>query len=162
MDRSTHPRGSPHRPDIDGLRAVAVSSVVLFHYGFPGVSGGFVGVDVFFVISGYLITAITRGELGQGRFSLAAFYERRVRRIVPALATMLLATGLASPFVFLPEDLRLLAKSTEASALFGSNILFSHLSPPTISTPTTSPCSRCCTRGRWPSRGSSTSSSRWC
>ncbi len=127
MDRSTHPRGSPHRPDIDGLRAVAVSSVVLFHYGFPGVSGGFVGVDVFFVISGYLITAITRGELGQGRFSLAAFYERRVRRIVPALATMLLATGLASPFVFLPEDLRLLAKSTEASALFGSNILFSHL-----------------------------------
>ncbi len=120
-------RGAAYRPDIDGLRAVAVSIVVLFHYGFAGFSGGFVGVDVFFVISGYLITAITRGEIERGRFSLAAFYERRARRIVPALVAVLLATGIASLFVFLPEDLRLLAKGTEASALFGSNILFSHL-----------------------------------
>ena len=120
-------RGGPHRPDIDGLRAVAVSLVVLFHYGVAALPGGFVGVDVFFVISGYLITAITRGELGSGRFSLAGFYERRLRRIVPALAAVLLATGIASLFVVLPEDLRLLARSTEASALFGSNILFSHL-----------------------------------
>ena len=120
-------RGGTYRPDIDGLRAVAVSIVVLFHYGFAALPGGFVGVDVFFVISGYLITAITRGEIDRGRFSLAAFYERRVRRIVPALAAVLLATGAASLFVFLPEDLRLLAKSTEASALFGSNVLFSRL-----------------------------------
>ncbi|WP_237477867.1 acyltransferase family protein [Lichenibacterium dinghuense] len=120
-------RGGFYRPDIDGLRAVAVSVVVLFHYGLAGLPGGFVGVDVFFVISGYLITAITRGELARGRFSLAGFYERRVRRIVPAFALVLLATALASPFVFLPEDLRLLGKSTEASALFGSNILFARL-----------------------------------
>ena len=116
-----------YRPDIDGLRAIAVSVVVLFHYGVPGVPGGFVGVDVFFVISGYLITAVTRDDLARDRFSLAAFYERRIRRIVPALAAVLLACGLASLFVFLPEDLRLLARSTMAAAAFGSNILFSRL-----------------------------------
>lgn len=120
-------RGGRYRPDIDGLRAVAVSIVVLFHYGIAGVPGGFVGVDVFFVISGYLITAGTRDDLARDRFSLAGFYERRIRRIVPALAAVLLACGLASLFVVLPEDLRLLAKSTMAAAVFGSNILFSRL-----------------------------------
>ncbi len=116
-----------YRPDIDGLRAVAVSIVVLFHYGFSALGGGYVGVDVFFVISGYLITAITRDEMARDRFSLAAFYERRIRRIVPALVTVLVACGLASVFVVLPEDLRLLAKSTMAAAVYGSNILFSRL-----------------------------------
>ncbi len=125
--RAVERRRNPYRPDIDGLRAVAVVVVVLFHYGAAGFSGGFVGVDVFFVISGYLITAITRGELDRGRFSIAAFYERRARRIVPAFAVVLLATGVASLFVVLPEDLRLLARSVEASALFGSNIFFSHV-----------------------------------
>ncbi len=140
--RSVHPPAPPpahgpaevrrgaYRPDIDGLRAVAVSAVVLFHYGL-GLPGGFVGVDVFFVISGYLITAIARAELARGRPSpagfLASFYERRVRRIVPAFAVVLLATATAAPFVFLPEDLRLLGKSAEASALFGSNLLFARL-----------------------------------
>ena len=128
------PRGTPHRAtptryrsDIDGLRAVAVAIVVLYHYGFSVLPGGYVGVDVFFVISGYLITAITRDEFEHRRFSLIAFYERRIRRIVPAFATVLLACGLASFFVFLPEDMRLLAKSTAAATVFGSNILFARI-----------------------------------
>ena len=124
---STSRRDVRYRPDIDGLRAVAVSIVVLFHYGFAVFGGGYVGVDVFFVISGYLITAITRDEIARDRFSLTAFYERRIRRIVPALIAVLLACGLASIFVVLPEDLRLLAKSTMAAAVYGSNILFSRL-----------------------------------
>ncbi len=122
-------RGTPgrYRSDIDGLRAVAVVIVVLYHYGFAVLPGGYVGVDVFFVISGFLITAITLGQFEHRRFSLMAFYERRVRRIVPVLAVVLLACGLTSFFVFLPEDMRLLAKSIAAAMLFGSNILFSRI-----------------------------------
>ncbi|HEY2419636.1 MAG TPA: acyltransferase, partial [Steroidobacteraceae bacterium] len=78
-----------YRPEIDGLRALAVLAVVLFHYRVPGFSGGFVGVDVFFVISGYLITGLILKERGEGRFSLRQFYERRIRRIFPALFAML-------------------------------------------------------------------------
>ena len=77
-----------YRPDIDGLRAVAVIPVVLFHVGVPIFSGGFVGVDVFFVISGYLITSIILPEIEAHRFSIATFYERRVRRIFPALVSL--------------------------------------------------------------------------
>src|SRR5271154_6892968 len=77
-----------YRPEIDGLRALAVIPVVLFHVGFTSFGGGFVGVDVFFVISGYLITGILKRELDAGAFSLRGFYERRVRRIVPALFVM--------------------------------------------------------------------------
>ncbi len=120
-------RRGAYRPDIDGLRAVAVAIVVLFHYGFSALKGGFVGVDVFFVISGYLITAITLGELAGRRFSLVSFYERRIRRIVPAFTLVLLATGLASIVTILPEDLRILARSTMASAVFASNLLFARL-----------------------------------
>ena len=125
----TQNRATPgrYRPDIDGLRAVAVSLVVLYHYGASPLPGGYVGVDVFFVISGFLITAITRDEFEHRRFSLFAFYERRIRRIVPAFAVVLLACGLASFFVFLPEDMRLLAKSTAAAIVFGSNILFARI-----------------------------------
>ena len=126
---AAHPRAEPprYRPDIDGLRAVAVSIVVLYHFGFAFLPGGYVGVDVFFVISGYLITAITRDEVEHRRFSLMAFYERRIRRIVPAFAVVLLVCGSASFFVFLPEDMRLLAKSTAAATVFGSNILFARI-----------------------------------
>ena len=72
-----------YRPDIDGLRAVAVVPVVLFHLGLSWMPGGFVGVDVFFVISGYLITTIIAREIGAGTFSILDFYERRIRRIFP-------------------------------------------------------------------------------
>ncbi|MEO9826084.1 MAG: acyltransferase, partial [Paracoccaceae bacterium] len=74
-----------YRREIDGLRAVAVLPVIFFHAGFEAFGGGFVGVDVFFVISGYLITSILIGDLKNGRFSLMRFYERRARRILPAL-----------------------------------------------------------------------------
>lgn len=74
-----------YRPEIDGLRALAAIPVILFHAGFPAFSGGFVGVDIFFVISSYLITSIILKELSQNRFSLLSFYERRARRILPVL-----------------------------------------------------------------------------
>ena len=109
-----------YRPDIDGLCAVAVVAVVLFHARVPGFTGGYVGVDVFFVISGYLITALLAGEIGAGRFSLLRFYERRVRRLWPAL------------LVVLDRCLvRLVARRTEGlwseprrRVLFVANILF--------------------------------------
>lgn len=113
-----------YRREIDGLRAIAVLPVILFHSGLTSFSGGFVGVDVFFVISGYLITAIVFGELAEGKFSLARFYERRARRILPALFVVTLATVVAAWFVLLPEDLKELGKSLLAVALFASNFLF--------------------------------------
>ena len=73
-----------YRRDIDGLRAVAVLSVMLFHFDIPPFKGGFVGVDIFFVISGFLITSIIDAEFRAGHFSLASFYDRRFRRIIPA------------------------------------------------------------------------------
>lgn len=115
---------STYRPDIDGLRAVAVLSVIAFHYGFPAVTGGFVGVDVFFVISGYLITGITVGETEGGRFSVTSFYERRLRRIAPALLVLLLFCAGAGIFVFLPGDMRLIGSSLTNAAAFTSNVLF--------------------------------------
>ncbi|TSJ63909.1 acyltransferase [Starkeya sp. 3C] len=113
-----------YRPEIDGLRAVAVLPVILFHAGFSRFSGGFVGVDVFFVISGYLITSILAGELEQGSFSLARFYERRARRILPALFFVVAA---CIPFAWmwmLPSQFEGFALSVGAVALFVSNILF--------------------------------------
>ena len=80
-----------YRAEIDGLRAVAVIPVILFHAGFAAFGGGFVGVDVFFVISGYLITALLLGDLATGRFSIWAFYDRRARRLLPALFVVLAA-----------------------------------------------------------------------
>jgi len=82
-----------YRSDIDGLRAVAVVPVVIYHLGVHAIRGGFVGVDVFFVISGYLITQVLIGDIEQGRFSILGFYERRVRRILPALLAVLAATA---------------------------------------------------------------------
>jgi len=113
-----------YRPDIDGLRAIAVLSVVLYHYGIGGLQGGFVGVDVFFVISGYLITGIIHKEMQQGRFTLAGFYERRARRIFPALFAMLLATLVAGLFLLLPSDLVRLGKAAVATVLFVSNVQY--------------------------------------
>lgn len=113
-----------YRKDIDGLRALAVLPVVLFHAGFGFFSGGFVGVDVFFVISGYLITGIIFGEIAQEKFSILRFYERRIRRIFPALFAVLAFTLIAGLAIFLPEDLKALSGSIVAATLFVSNILF--------------------------------------
>jgi peptidoglycan/LPS O-acetylase OafA/YrhL len=113
-----------HRREIDGLRAFAVLPVILFHTGLKPFSGGFVGVDVFFVISGYLITSIIRGEMEAGTFSLLRFYERRARRILPALFFVMLATV---PFAWswlLPTDMKDYAQSVAAVPLFVSNVLF--------------------------------------
>jgi peptidoglycan/LPS O-acetylase OafA/YrhL len=113
-----------YRPEIDGLRAVAVLPVILFHAGFSLFSGGYVGVDVFFVISGYLITGILISDLERGSFSIARFYERRARRILPALFVVMLA---CLPFAWLwmlPGQLQDFSASLMAVVFFVSNILF--------------------------------------
>lgn len=113
-----------YRREIDGLRALAVLPVILFHAGFETFSGGFVGVDVFFVISGYLITTIILAELEQGKFSIVNFYERRARRILPALFLVMLV---CIPFAWLflsPNDYKGFSQSLVAVSLFSSNILF--------------------------------------
>jgi peptidoglycan/LPS O-acetylase OafA/YrhL len=94
-----------YRPDIDGLRAIAILLVLFHHYGVPGFPGGFIGVDVFFVISGYLIAAHIARDLRTGRFSLLTFYERRIRRIIPALFAMYALVLLAGAVVLFPPDL---------------------------------------------------------
>ncbi|HEY3694523.1 acyltransferase family protein [Phenylobacterium sp.] len=124
VGRAEPAAGLSYRADIDGLRAVAVLPVVLFHAGIPGLGGGFVGVDVFFVISGYLITSIIRDDLARDRFSILRFYERRVRRILPVLFGVLIVTTVAATALFLPEDFRNFGKSLLATALFGSNVQF--------------------------------------
>jgi peptidoglycan/LPS O-acetylase OafA/YrhL len=119
-----HSPAVPYRPEVDGLRALAVLPVVLYHAGVPLFRGGFVGVDVFFVISGYLITGILLAELSRGDFSLLRFYERRARRILPALSVMMLAC-LPMAWLWLdPLDLKGFAKSLVAVPLFSSNLLF--------------------------------------
>lgn len=121
---TAHSPAVPYRPEVDGLRALAVLPVVLYHAGVPLFSGGFVGVDVFFVISGYLITSIILAELACGEFSLIRFYERRARRILPALSVMMLAC-LPMAWLWLdPLDLKAFAKSLVAVPLFSSNVLF--------------------------------------
>ena len=114
-----------HRSDIDGLRAVAVLPVLTYHAGFSQTPGGFVGVDVFFVISGFLITGIVAGELGRGQgLSLAGFYERRIRRIFPALFAMLAVTTLAVSLLLTPGEVVRYA-GTLISAIFSvSNVQF--------------------------------------
>ena len=113
-----------YRPDIDGLRAIAVLGVIFFHAGFQWITGGFIGVDVFFVISGYLITGILLRELRDNRFSLTRFYERRARRILPALVVVLGATLAVSALIMLPGDLRVAARSAVSVLVFAANILF--------------------------------------
>ena len=112
-----------YRPDVDGLRALAVLPVILFHAGFS-CPGGFIGVDVFFVISGYLITQIIERELKAHRFSVLVFYQRRVRRIFPALFVMLAATTLVGYRFLPPAELKALGESLVAASAFSSNVLF--------------------------------------
>lgn len=113
-----------YRPDIDGLRAVAIIAVVLHHFNVPLFEGGFVGVDVFFVISGYLITQIILAGLGDGSFTFARFYERRARRLLPTLSVVLVATFLAAFVVMTPQDLEELSKSMAYTLLFAANLYF--------------------------------------
>ncbi len=117
-------RDSQYRPDIDGLRCIAVTTVVLAHAEFPFAAGGFVGVDVFFVISGYLITSIISRELSAGTYSVLKFYERRARRILPALLVMIAADFAVATFVLSPAHFESMARSAAATVLFGSNIWF--------------------------------------
>lgn len=114
----------PYRPEIDGLRAIAVLLVVLFHADFQWIQGGFIGVDVFFVISGFLITSILMRFLDQGTFSLLDFYERRIRRILPALFLVIIFTFIVGVIFLLPYELRDLSKSIVATLLFGANLFF--------------------------------------
>lgn len=113
-----------YRPDVDGLRAVAVIPVVFFHAHVPYLYGGFLGVDVFFVISGYLITGVIVEEIAERRFSIVNFYERRARRILPALFLVVASTILAAPFFLNPSQLDDFSKSVIAVLLFVSNIFW--------------------------------------
>ncbi|MEP5731177.1 MAG: acyltransferase family protein [Sulfitobacter sp.] len=113
-----------YRPEIDGLRAVAVGSVMLFHANHSWLPGGFVGVDIFFVISGYLITNIIYSELQAGTFTIARFYERRIRRILPALFFVILTCLPVAYALLTPGQLRDFSQSILATAVFSSNIYF--------------------------------------
>src|ERR1700722_1913240 len=115
-----------YRPDIDGLRAIAILAVVLHHVGIAHITGGFTGVDIFFVISGYLIGGQIYSDLQQGRFSYLRFYQRRAGRILPAFLAALALTLIAGLILLSPMDLAKLGRSAFAAAMAGSNILFWH------------------------------------
>ena len=113
-----------YRAEIDGLRALAVIPVILFHAGIEIFRGGFIGVDIFFVISGYLITTILINDIEQKRFSLVHFYERRARRILPALILVMLASTIAAYTILFPSDLEEYSQSLLWALGFASNIFF--------------------------------------
>ena len=113
-----------YRPEIDGLRALAVISVILFHAGLPLFKGGFVGVDIFFVISGYLITSIILKDIDKNNFKITKFYERRARRILPALIIIVIFSSVFSLIFFNSEDLIFFFKSAISSLTFWSNVQF--------------------------------------
>jgi len=136
-----------------------VLSVVCFHFKMGPFGGGFVGVDIFFVISGYLIAGIIKQDLARGTFTFTGFYERRIRRILPVLGVVLLATAVAGAAVLLPTDLRRLGDSTIATALFGSNVYFWRHTGYFDSGFDYILCS---TRGRWAWRSSTTCSFPCC
>lgn len=113
-----------YRPEVDGLRAFAVIPVLIFHAGISGFSGGFVGVDVFFVISGFLISKIILTEVESGTFSFGNFYERRVRRILPALILVIFVSLVAGYFLSLPDQLASTSTSAIAAIFAISNVYF--------------------------------------
>jgi peptidoglycan/LPS O-acetylase OafA/YrhL len=118
---------SKFRYDINALRSIAVLGVVLFHYKVPFFEGGFTGVDIFFVISGYLMTNIILTSLDNSKFNLIGFYNRRGLRILPALLFVILSVVLISFFIYLPADFQQVSKNAAASVLFYSNILYSQI-----------------------------------
>jgi len=111
-----------YRPDIDGLRAIAVLAVILFHFFGQQLPGGYLGVDMFFVVSGFLITQIIQGEIHAGTFTLGGFYQRRVRRIVPALLVVLACSTVIAVGILLPSDLVRFGEALLATLAFGANI----------------------------------------
>jgi peptidoglycan/LPS O-acetylase OafA/YrhL len=113
-----------YRPDIDGIRAIAILSVVLYHAALPSITGGFTGVDIFFVISGYLIGGHIFSEVRSGSFSFLRFYQRRAKRILPAFYAVLIFTILASMFLLSPREALVFGRSSFAATLSSSNILF--------------------------------------
>jgi len=113
-----------YRADIDGLRAIAVLAVLLYHGDIDPFRGGFVGVDIFFVISGYLISKLIAEHVDAGRFSLVEFYERRIRRILPAFLLVTATTLALGSVLLVPKDLIDLARSALAATFFVSNVLF--------------------------------------
>jgi peptidoglycan/LPS O-acetylase OafA/YrhL len=123
-DTRSFDRAHQYRPDIDGLRAVAVLSVIFFHISVSGFPGGFLGVDIFFVISGYLITEVVVREVANGRFSFIDFYERRFRRIFPAFFVMLAFSSLTAYFFLAPDEFVTFARSVVGAITFSSNFYF--------------------------------------
>lgn len=121
---ATTASSSAYRPDIDGLRAIAVLSVIIYHINKTLIPGGFVGVDIFFVISGYLISTHLFNTGRNGSFSLVDFYFRRIRRIVPAMTLVVLVTLIVAQFILLPEDSRETAKSAVWSFASMANVYF--------------------------------------
>jgi peptidoglycan/LPS O-acetylase OafA/YrhL len=124
MTEGVTPREKPFRGDIAGLRAIAVVAVVMYHFGVPGFKGGFSGVDVFFVISGFLMTGIISRGIDRGGFSLIGFYLARARRIVPALAVLCLVLMLVGWFILVPADYQQLGRRVASSISFLSNIQY--------------------------------------
>ena len=123
MQNRKHLAHPSYRADIDGLRALAVLSVVVFHAFPDAMPGGFIGVDIFFVISGFLISTILLENLRKGTFSFAEFYSRRIRRIFPALLVVLSASYAFGWFALLPDEFMQLGKHIAAGAGFVSNFL---------------------------------------
>lgn len=113
-------------PFIDGLRAIAVIGVILFHYSFLPLSGGYVGVDIFFVLSGFLITGLIEAQLRRGSFSFTEFYERRCRRIIPPLLITAALCIFAAVALLVPQDFREFSKSLKGVAFFFSNVVFAN------------------------------------
>ena len=153
----SRPAHTGFRPDIEGLRAVAVLAVVLFHADVPGVGGGFVGVDVFFVISGFLITGLLWREVSTtGTVRLRRFYGARARRLLPASAAVGVVTVIASAVLLPPLQARTVIGDGIASALYVGN--YGSLCKASTTSPPTCRRRRSCTTGLWASRSSST----WC
>jgi len=122
----TLPRSIPYRRDIDALRAIAVTMVILFHLGSSWISGGYIGVDIFFVISGYLITSILNTERDLSWSALGSFYTRRFKRLAPAFVVVGATTALCATYLLLPEDLNHFIQSLRESIGFSANDFFEH------------------------------------
>ena len=115
-----------YRPEVDGLRALAVIPVIFYHANYPFFGGGYLGVDIFFVISGYLISSILINDLSRNRFSIVNFWKRRAKRILPALLSVIIFTSILSYFYIPNEEIKTFANSIVSSLFFYSNFFFQY------------------------------------